>query len=54
MPSPRRFPPPRSIEEQNACFIARDTTSQAKRTHKADMSAAAVLGALSRGVFGVG
>ena len=27
--SPRRFPPPWSIDEQEACFIVRDTTGQA-------------------------
>ena len=29
MPSPRRFPPPWSIEESSACFIVRDGVKQA-------------------------
>jgi hypothetical protein len=29
MPSPRRFPPPWSIEESAACFILRDRDKQA-------------------------
>jgi hypothetical protein len=29
MPSPRRFPPPWSIEEGAACFIVRDGDKQA-------------------------
>jgi hypothetical protein len=29
MPSPRRFPPPWSIEEGSACFIVRDRDKQA-------------------------
>ena len=29
MPSPRRFPPPWSIEESTACFIVRDGDKQA-------------------------
>jgi hypothetical protein len=29
VPSPRRFPPPRSVEETDACFIVRDTNGQA-------------------------
>ena len=29
MPSPRRFPPPWSIEESAACFIVRDGNRQA-------------------------
>jgi hypothetical protein len=29
MPSPRRFPPPWSIEESSACFIVRDGDKQA-------------------------
>jgi hypothetical protein len=29
MPSSRRFPPPWSIEELNACFIVRDANGQA-------------------------
>jgi hypothetical protein len=29
MPSPRRFPPPWSIEESSACFIVRDNNKQA-------------------------
>jgi hypothetical protein len=29
MPSPCRFPPPWSIEEQEACFIVRDANGQA-------------------------
>jgi hypothetical protein len=29
MPSPRRFPPPWSIEESSACFIVRDHDEQA-------------------------
>jgi hypothetical protein len=30
MPSPRRFPPPWTLEDHNdACFIVRDTTGQA-------------------------
>ena len=29
MPSPRRFPPPWSIEERSACFIVRDSHKQA-------------------------
>ena len=29
MPSPRRFPPPWSIEETDACFIIRDSNRQA-------------------------
>ncbi len=29
MPSPCRFPPPCSIEETSACFIARDSGGQA-------------------------
>jgi hypothetical protein len=28
MPSPRRFPPPWSIEESTACFIVRDRDKQ--------------------------
>ena len=28
MPSPRRFPPPWSIEESSACFIVRDGDKQ--------------------------
>jgi hypothetical protein len=30
MPSPRRFPPPWSIEEGAACFIVRDHDKQAQ------------------------
>jgi hypothetical protein len=29
MPSPRRFPPPGSVDEQEACFVVRDATGQA-------------------------
>ena len=29
MPSPRRFPPPWTVEETSACFIVRDSTGQA-------------------------
>ena len=29
MPSPRRFPPPWSVEERPACFIVRDKNGQA-------------------------
>jgi hypothetical protein len=29
MPSPRRFPPPWSVEEQAACFVVRDHNGQA-------------------------
>jgi hypothetical protein len=29
MPSPRRFPPPWSVDEQEACFILRDANGQA-------------------------
>jgi hypothetical protein len=29
MPSPRRFPPPWSIEEQAACYVVRDHSGQA-------------------------
>ena len=29
MPSPRRFPPPWSVEEQDACFVVRDSGGQA-------------------------
>jgi hypothetical protein len=29
VPSPRRFPPPWSIEEQEACFTVRDANGQA-------------------------
>ena len=29
MPSVRRFPPPWSVEETDACYIARDTNRQA-------------------------
>ena len=29
MPSPRRFPPPWSFDEQEACFIVRDANGQA-------------------------
>ena len=29
MPSPRRFPPPWTVEEQAACFIVRDDSGQA-------------------------
>jgi hypothetical protein len=29
MPSPRRFPPPWSVEEQPACFVVRDHSGQA-------------------------
>jgi hypothetical protein len=29
MPSPRRFPPPWSIEERQACFIVNDGNGQA-------------------------
>ena len=29
MPSPRRFPPPWTIEETDACFIVKDATNQA-------------------------
>jgi hypothetical protein len=29
MPTPRRFPPPWSIEETDACFIVRDGNGQA-------------------------
>jgi hypothetical protein len=28
MPSPRRFPPPESVDEQEACFIVRDAHGQ--------------------------
>jgi hypothetical protein len=28
MPSPRRFPPPWSIEELDACFVVRDSNGQ--------------------------
>jgi len=68
MPSPRRFPPPWSAELTPNCFIVRDADGQqlayvyyesepgrqsaAKRTRKADRSAAGVIGELSRGVLG--
>jgi hypothetical protein len=29
MPSPRRFPPPWSVEELDACYVARDHDGQA-------------------------
>jgi hypothetical protein len=29
MPSARRFPPPWSVDEQEACFIVRDASGQA-------------------------
>jgi hypothetical protein len=29
MPAPRRFPPPRSVEETPACFIVKDSAGQA-------------------------
>jgi hypothetical protein len=29
MPSPRRFPPPWTVERQEACFIVRDASGQA-------------------------
>ena len=29
MPSARRFPPPWSVDEQDACLIVRDATGQA-------------------------
>jgi len=29
MPSPRRFPPPWSVEEQDACVVVRDHNEQA-------------------------
>jgi hypothetical protein len=29
MPEPRRFPPPWSVEETDACFIVRDANEQA-------------------------
>jgi hypothetical protein len=29
VPSPRRFPPPWSVDEQEACFIVRDANGQA-------------------------
>jgi hypothetical protein len=29
MPSPRRFPPPWSIDEHEECFIVRDASGQA-------------------------
>jgi hypothetical protein len=29
MPEPRRFPPPWSVEETDACFIVRDANGQA-------------------------
>jgi hypothetical protein len=29
MPSPRRFPPPWSVEETDACYIVRDANGQA-------------------------
>jgi hypothetical protein len=29
MPSPRRCPPPESVDEQEACFIVRDANGQA-------------------------
>jgi hypothetical protein len=29
MPSPRRFPPPWSVEERPACFIVKDSSGQA-------------------------
>ena len=29
MPSPRRFPPPWSVDEQEACFTVRGATGQA-------------------------
>jgi hypothetical protein len=29
MPEPRRFPPPWSVEETDACFIVRDKNGQA-------------------------
>jgi hypothetical protein len=29
MPSPRRFPPPWSVDEQEACFIVREKNGQA-------------------------
>ena len=28
MPSPRRFPPPWSVEELDACFVVKDSTGQ--------------------------
>jgi hypothetical protein len=28
MPSPRRFPPPRAVEELDACFVVRDHNGQ--------------------------
>jgi hypothetical protein len=28
MPSPRRFPPPWSVEEQEVCFVVRDHNGQ--------------------------
>jgi hypothetical protein len=28
VPSPRRFPPPWSVEENDACFIVRDANGQ--------------------------
>jgi hypothetical protein len=28
MPSPRRFPPPWSVEELDACFVVRDRNGQ--------------------------
>ena len=29
MPSPRRFPPPWTVEEQTACYVVRDQGGQA-------------------------
>jgi hypothetical protein len=29
MPSARRFPPPRNVEETEACFLVRDANGQA-------------------------
>jgi len=32
MPSPHRFPPPWSVDEQSACFVVKDSKEQ-KRAH---------------------
>jgi len=41
-PTPRRFPPPRSVEESETCYIVRDASGQAAFNIFASLRAASI------------
>ena len=52
--TPRRFPPPWSVEETDACFIVRDANGQALAYFYFEDESRSALGGSAGQVFGMG